>query len=343
MNFEHNKDPFKDHQPEIEFLDELHGPVHTELPAHWNRRLAAEGEIAIRSALLLADFPDPEEVLETAYSDFTEFLELAGVKTERSNHFHAADGEHIETTCGVCFRTAPDPSMRQEAYRITVTAGGCLIESADTEGIRRALYYLEDEMCRREGNFLPLGEIYRYAVIKTRISRGFLNPHYGLDVDGELSDDTEYYSDNYLSRLAHAGINSLWTQEQFRVLLPSKVIPEYGWDSEARIGRLNRLIRRCKRYGIKVYLEGVEPASTYANPALWKHPEILGQYSGDMRAFCASTKAGRAYIRESFAKLFELAPDLAGMVNITVGESESNCASPGGRRSLVVLIVRRWG
>lgn len=166
-------------------------------------------------------------------------------------------------------------------------------------------------MCRREGSFLPIGCIYRYAVIKTRISRGFLNPHYGLDVDGELSDDTEYYSDNYLNRLAHAGINSLWVQEHLRVILPSAVIPEYGWDSKARIGRLNRLIGRCRRYGIRVYLEGVEPASTYANEVLQKHPEVLGQYSGNIRAFCASTKSGKAYIRESFRKLFELAPGLA--------------------------------
>ena len=88
--------------------------------------------------------------------------------------------------------------------------------------------FLENAMYRRMGSLLPLGVIYRYAVIKTRISRGFTNPHYGLDVDGELSDDTEYYSDNYLNRLAHDGVNSLWVQEHFRVLLPSRIFPEYG-------------------------------------------------------------------------------------------------------------------
>jgi len=312
MDFEHNKDPFKDHQPKIEFLDELHGPVHTALPAHWNCRQAAEGEVLVRSAVICANYPDVEGVLETAYADFGEFLELAGVM---------AAGE------GFRFRTARDAGMPQEAYRITVNHEECLIESADTEGIRRALYYLEDEMCRREGNFLPLGEIYRYAVIKTRISRGFLNPHYGLDVDGELSDDTEYYSDNYLSRLAHAGINCLWTQEHFRVLLPSELIPEYGWDSEARLGRLNRLVSRCKRYGIKVYLEGVEPASTCGNPALLNHPEMLGGQFGPFWTFCSSSEQGKAYIRESFAKLFELVPGLAGVVDITLGESVATCAA----------------
>lgn len=323
MNFEHNKDPFKDKQPPIEFLDDLHGPVHTKLPANWNCEDTEGTQVFISAALIWADFPDPQKVLDTAYEDFAAFLNLA-VKAEVVAERNSA---HVDTKGCFCFRTALDASLPEEAYRITVTKEQCLVESADTEGIRRAIFYLEDEMYRREGNFLPLGEIYRYAVIKTRISRGFLNPHYGLDVDGELSDDTEYYSDNYLNRLAHAGINSLWTQEHFRVMLPSKVIPEYGWDSEARIARLNRLVSRCKKYGIKVYLEGVEPASTYANEHLWKHPEILGQHSGGLRAFCASTKAGKAYIRESFRKLFELVPDLAGMVNITVGESESNCAS----------------
>lgn len=315
MNFEHNKDPFRDCQPQIEFLDELHGPVHTELPAHWNLRLAAESEVLIRSAVIRTDFPDEQGLLDTAYSDFREFLGLAGV------------GAIASVDACFCFRTTLDTGMRQEAYRITVTSKECLIQSADTEGIRRALYYLEDEMCRREGNFLPLGEIYRYAVIKTRISRGFLNPHYGLDVDGELCEDTEYYSDNYLSRLAHAGINSLWTQEHFRVLLPSEVIPEYGWDSKARLGRLNRLVSRCKKYGIKVYLECVEPASTYDNPVLLNHPEVLGGQFGDFWTFCSSSEKGKAYIRESFARLFELIPELAGVVDITLGESVATCAA----------------
>ena len=112
MDFEHNKDPFKECQPEIEFLDELHGPVYTALPAHWNCRQAAEGEVLVRSAVICANFPDVEGVLETAYADFGEFLELAGVM---------AAGE------GFRFRTARDAGMPQEAYRITVNHEECLI------------------------------------------------------------------------------------------------------------------------------------------------------------------------------------------------------------------------
>ena len=157
---------------------------------------------------------------------------------------------------------------------------------------------------------MPLGIIHRRAVIQTRISRCFFSPHYGSESDGELADDIDYYPENYLNRLAHEGVNGLWIQEHLRKILSSDIIPEYGNESAERIRRLNRVIDRCKRYGIKIYLEGVEPASTYNNPALLNHPDVLGQPFGDYYAFCISTPKGQSYIKESITKLFTLIPDL---------------------------------
>lgn len=311
MRYRIDTDPFETKQPPMEFGEYLWGPMHEKKPPVWNMREAAENEVYISKAQIKADFPDGEGLLETAYEDFKEFLSVN----------ECGDGDY-------CFETVLNVLMKEESYRITVSETECKIESADTEGIRRALFYIEDEMARREGLFLPKGEIYRYAVVKKRISRGFLNPHYCPGCDGELEDDTEYYPDGYLNRLAHDGVNGIWVQERIRVIATSEIIPEYGQNGEERVARLNRLIERCKRYGIKVYLESIEPSSTFQNPDLNNHPEVLGQpWGGEYYTFCASTDAGKAYIWESVRKLFELCPGLAGIVNISVGEAISNCAS----------------
>lgn len=311
MRYRIDTDPFESQQPKVEFMENLSGPVHTHKPSVWNMREATEKEVFITSLKICADFPDSEAVLKAAYEDFEKFLEISG----------CCEGDDF------VFRTVHSRVMAEESYRITVSENECLIESADTEGIRRALFYIEDEMHRREGTFLPFGVIFRYAVIKRRISRGFLNPHYCPGCEGELEDDTEYYTDDYLNRLAHDGVNGLWVQERLRVIVPSDIIPEYGRNGKQRVERLNRLIQRCKRYGIKVYLEGIEPASTLQNPELKNHPDLFGQSFGDEYTFCASTEKGKKYIEESITRLFEMLPDLAGIINISVGEAISNCAS----------------
>ncbi len=312
MRYRIDRDLFEDSQPSIEFLDELYGPVHKGKPKTWNQRKKTNTEIFIEGAYIDKLFPDTKFLLETVYEDFDNFLKL-----------------HECQNGDFCFEILQTNELYEEAYRITVNDNRCTVEALDTEGIRRALYFIEDEMMRREGCFLPKGSLTRIPHVKTRISRGFLCTHYTpvTNCEGELEDDTEFYPDNYLNRLAHDGINAIWVQERFRTILPSEIIPEYGQHGAERIKRLNQLIKRCKRYGIKVYLEGIEPASTFQNPGLKNHPELWGQPFGNEHAFCSSTEKGRTYISESTGKLFKLVPDLAGIVNISVGEAVSCCAA----------------
>lgn len=315
MRYRIKEDLFLYKQPKIEFLDKLMGPVHTEKPALWNKRPAAKDEVQIKKVCLCPDFPDEQGLLDTLYEDFHAFCKCYDLP---------------ETADGYCIRSVLTAGLSTESYRITVTERECRVEAGDTEGIRRALYFLQDEMHRREGSFLPLGTIFRQALIHTRISRGYLNPHYNGYHQGELEDDTEYYSDDYLSRLAHDGVNGIWLQERFRAILPSEIFKGYGKDGGERVRRLNELIARCARYGIKVWLECIEPSSSYQNPELLEHPEVCGQDTGWGRCFCTSTPVGQEYIKESTRKLFELVPGLAGLVDITIGEALSNCASDEG-------------
>lgn len=309
-------DPFFDRQPPLEFINELKEPVHISAPENWGRRNAEKDEADLRGGVkVVKEFEDPDGLLDTAYADFQRFLSI-----------HDIEGGSYPV------RIVFAPTECFEAYTIAAGPTECVISAADTEGIRRALVYFEDEMLRRDGPYLPLKPISRKPFIKRRITRCFFSPTNRPPKNGEeLADDIDYYPEEYLNRLAHEGINGVWIYTLFRDLLPSTIIPEYGKDYRRRIDKLNRTIEKCKRYGIKVFVFGVEPGSTYWNPELLKsHRDMLGsKWAEEYYALCLGTEKGAAFAEEATRTLFTLAPDLGGLISITVGESCSHCASNG--------------
>lgn len=317
MRYRIFEDKFINRQPDMDFVSELLRPVHADAPFAYTVRKAEENEVFVPSLFLSPEFPDPEGLLETAYSDFREFMRAANI---------------AESDNGVLLRTCIAHTECREAYRLTVTGDGITLEAADTEGIRRGLIFIEDEMSRREGRFLPLGVIERRPFIRARISRCFFSPPSHASNEGtvnELASDIDYYPDEYLNRLAHDGINALWLGASFHDLLKSDVIPECGSDSERRLKKLSEVVKKCRRYGIGIYLFSIEPASGYSNPNLEKHPELLGSKGryGDTHLFCPATEGCREYIRGAIKRLFTAVPDLAGFMGITTGECLSGCGS----------------
>ena len=308
-------DLFFDRQPELEFIKELKQPVHNQSPGKWGARDAGPDEVVlIHGIRIIREFKDPEGVLDTAYHDFERFLNVHNIPNNGPYKLRLV---FAKTECF-------------EAYEIAIGPDECVIRAADTEGVRRALIYLEDEMLRREGPYLPIKLINRKPFIKTRISRCFFSPTNRPPKNGdELGDEVDYYPDEYLNRLAHEGINGVWIYSKFKDLLPSTIIPEYGKEYQKRIDKLNRTVAQCGRYGIKVYILGVEPGSTYWSPELFEsHKELLGQHwGGNLYALCLGNDKGAAYAEEATRTLFTLAPELGGLIVISVGESNTHCAS----------------
>ncbi len=313
------KDPFFDMQPPLQFLEILKSPVHKEKPGDFGmhscdaRQKAVTGKIYAGGAYLECGFPDPDGVLTTACSDFRRFLDIYGLTGDRFR----ISAEYGKTECF-------------EEYRIDTGINGTKITAADTEGVRRALVWIEDEYRRQNGPYLPAGVIVRRPRIKARITRCFFSPinrppKYG----DELSDDIDYYPDEYLNRLAHDGANGVWIYSRFSDLVPSSYITEYGSGHEARIDKLNRVIRKCMRYGIKVYLFAIEPYAFTDPDMIGKYPQVLGnKASGRGRyAFCTNTEFGKAYCEEAMRRLFDSAPKLGGFIGITMGERLTACAS----------------
>ncbi len=305
-------DKFFNRQPEREFINLLKEPVHAYCPPSFGKGSIEEGEIDAHGMYLCGDFPDPEGVLETAYQDFSRFLSVYKIEG-RAFPVRLVKGETR------CF----------EAYTVDIAADGITLSAADTEGIRRGLIYIEDLISRREDAFLLPGKTERWPHIRARITRGFFSPTNRPPKFGdELSDDIDYYPDEYLNRLAHDGTNGLWIYTSFKAILPPRLIKEYGEGYEARLEKLRRVIRSCARYGVKVYVFAIEPQAFPEWEMLNKYPQVWGNTTwDDKKCFCTDTEFGRQYCIDSTKDMCTLLPGLGGFISITMGERSTCCSS----------------
>ena len=138
--------------------------------------------------------------------------------------------------------------MGEEAFRLSVSETECVITAGDTEGVRRALYFLEDEIVRAAGPYLKKGITEKTPYIKRRITRNVFTPH---AANLELSDEKDYYPEGYLNRLAHEGVNGIWIFLQLKDLLPSSIVPQYGQNSEKMLEKLRGITKKCAQYFVK--------------------------------------------------------------------------------------------
>ena len=241
--------------------------THPRQVAHWDHSKAIPADHADLSGgiRLIRQFEDPESLLDTAYDDFYRFCRDV----------------HISSNGSYAIVTQYDRMEQHEAFSISVRADQCRITASDTEGIRRALYYLQGMILESDhAPTLAMGNVRRQPFITLRMSRGFYSPknrpsirrddiQHRTDYEtlirtvpefrDELLDDVDYYPDTYLSRLAGDGINAIWITSSFRELCPSDIIPEYGYQSSRRIAKLNDIITKCRRWGIAVFIFVVEP------------------------------------------------------------------------------------
>lgn len=224
-----------------------------------------------------------------------------------------------------------DAGFEKEEYMVSVQPEKTEITAADADGLRRGIYVFEDKLSEAAGRHAAMGEWRAKPFIKHRISRCFFGPTYRppLCID-ELTDDVDYYPEGYLDRLAHEGVNGLWLTMYFKDL-PSSLFPENGKDSEKRFEKLRDTVRRCARYGIKIYVFLSEPKylgdvwKSYHPRELEKYPELVSWEEGGCWMFCTSNDTARTYIRESIACIFGNVPGLGGAINIMIGEDNASC------------------
>ena len=298
-------------QNDWKFVKELSEPVN--LHFNWNRTSAGANEADLSDGVKIQNnFPDNNN-LATAFSDLDDFFKAANI---------SLDGNYkiiIEKTDSACF----------EAYKLDIAVDCCRIQANDSEGIRRAVYYLEDLLLAADGAFLKIGIINRKPWLKSRISRCFFGPikrpPFNRD---ELLDDVDYYPDEYLNRLAHEDINGLWLTITFSDLCKTS-ITELAPDAGKRLAKLRRTVEKCLRYGIKTYIFCIEPrAIAPDDPILLNNPVLKGPvaWNGNY-CFCPFSDTAQKYLYEATNWIFRQVPSLGGMINISFGERPTTCAS----------------
>ena len=306
----HLDEPEQPNPRNWKFVEELSRPA--ERCFRWTRTVAGENEVDLGGGVEIEN-NFLSDNLETAFSDLNRFFQAAGIAL---SGMYKIIFEQSDTVC-------------LEAYRLHVAADGCRIQANDSEGIRRAIYFLEDLLLGADGPFLKTGTIQRKPWVKSRISRCFFGPikrpPFNRD---ELLDEVDYYPDEYLNRLAHEGVNGLWLTVAFRDLCRTS-ITELAPDGEKRLAKLRWTVDKCLRYGIKTYIFCIEPrAMAPDDPALLDNPELKGAltWSGTY-CFCPFSGTAQAYLYDSTNWIFSQVPGLGGMINISFGERATTCMS----------------
>ena len=146
--------------PQFSFIADLNREMHARMPVGWGSSPTGAGRLDLsRGIALIKEFPDPLGRLDTAYTDFDQFLTCAGLENG-----------------AIPLRIIFEPTGQRETHAISTALDGVTLSAGDTEGVRRGLVWLEDELCRQGGPALPYGTIRRRAAIQTRISRCFYGP-----------------------------------------------------------------------------------------------------------------------------------------------------------------------
>ena len=292
----------------------------------WIEREPQSNEISLHSGVRLRKcFDESEGSLDAAYVDLENFFRAGNVSL--NGPFEIVT-EYQKTDV-------------HEAFHIETTRDQCRIAAADADGIRRALFAIEDEMLHHRGPFLSLGTTERRPFIERRISRCCYSPIKRPGNNGalgdELADDVDYYPENYLNRLAHEGTNGLWVTLSskdgnagsigFGDLVTTSITPNAGIGGEKRLAKLRHIVERCSRYGIRIYLKTMEPHLRFeiGDPAIAALPELTR--IGDYYYLCASSAIGQEYLRESVSRIFSAVPNLGGLLNISHGELHTTCLS----------------
>ncbi|MDD4772988.1 MAG: hypothetical protein PHZ09_05215 [Eubacteriales bacterium] len=312
-------------EPAWDFIEELKKPLHTAKPVFWRERAAGDNALSLADGICVRmDFDDRDGVLETALADFERFCRVLEINA-RNEKAVSLVIERTETGCG-------------ETFRFIVQPGGMTLQAAGPEGVRRGLVCIEEGILAAGAPVLPYQRIEKRPFIRTRLSRCFFGPIKRPPMNrDELEDDVNYYPDEYLNRLAHEGVNALWLTITFRDTVPVTVLPGFGRRADVHLPKLRETVKRCARYGIRIFVFFIEPTafiderdhSRYADIRLYEkdYPELMGSRQGGLTCFCPNSDLARSFLYEASNNLFSEVPGLGGMIDISVGERLTHCAS----------------
>ena len=137
-----------------------------------------------------------------------------------------------------------------------------------------------------------------------------------------------YLSDELLSQYAQVGINGIWIHAVLSELSPYPFCERLSLGYEKRRDKINALISRCAKFGIKIYLYFNEPRALIESQLKTKELKGHVMASGEV-ALCLSKQEVKDYLYNAFYDLVSSVKDLGGIITITMSENLTHCLSKG--------------
>lgn len=310
---------------------------------------AREKEIAKIMSTLLSEYEDTQE--KSVPFDFFN-LPYKSITSEKANEVEITSEWSIEELCssedvkiyiddfkefaeesfGVNFKEKSEKRIsidissvmkNEEDHEIIIEENLIKINGASPLGVMRAFYFLMSLAERDKTLSFEKKHYIRKTKIKSRIIYSFCGL-YGdvLDRDSHIS-----FPDELLKGYAKRGINGVWIQAVLYKITPFKYDLKLSEGWEKRIENLNELIKRARRFGIKVYLYINEPRSMPLS-FFEKYPHIKGHDNKDSQvAMCTSVEEVKKYVYDAFSCLASMVPGLGGFWNICMSENLTHCYS----------------
>ena len=131
--------------------------------------------------------------------------------------------------------------------------------------------------------------------------------------------------ENLLEQYSSMGINGVWFHAILYLLSPIQGAEKFSEGHEKRLLNLQKIVARCKKYGIKVYLYFNEPRTMPREFYSYK-PDWHGRENRGAVANCTGGAPEILdYLEHSMEKIFTAVPDLGGILTITMSENATSC------------------
>ena len=141
------------------------------------------------------------------------------------------------------------------------------------------------------------------------------------------ADTLDPVPENLLSQYASMGIKGVWMHALLYLLCPIPGAEEYSAGHEKRMENLKRIVGRCAKYGIKVYLYLNEPRCLpldfYRRKPEWAGIDVPAE---NTRTICTTrSREPLEWLEDSMRKVFAGAKGLGGAFCITMSENQTHC------------------
>ncbi|MFA5857655.1 MAG: hypothetical protein WC955_01160 [Elusimicrobiota bacterium] len=296
-----------------------------------------KNEVCISPGWVLCYYGQPDIITRTAVADFHDYFKTTwGVEVRKSSITATGDTgnifavtlsrERLSDIEKIVNTVSLPPEIQGEAFIVDITAGCVRITAAHSRGLAQGMYYLEKLMSFRGGPVLKIGHEKRLPRFETKISWTVFNDVWD-DPEDKLA-----YSDGYIAKMAHYGINGIFMYINIYNYSSSNILPDLvNTDAEKNIIALKKFVDRCKKYGIDLYLNLNTPPLPEYHPVFKNNPGVRGaesvliKFAYKTYTLCSSHPAVHDYYAEVINGIIDGCPGLGGLVAIIGGEGFLHC------------------